>query len=73
MKNPEQEADKIISTYESALRENTNLIIRGFFGTEYAAAAAKSSAEGITEYKMNVSNLKNEIYYLEFNGAEVRL
>jgi len=68
---PNPASDRIIVTHESLNAQRINFTIRDFFGTAYSSVE-KPSSTGTNQYELNVSNLKNGLYYLEVNGPEGR-
>ncbi|HKR06126.1 MAG TPA: fibronectin type III domain-containing protein [Bacteroidia bacterium] len=66
---PNPAADKITVTYESTVEQKINLMIRDFLGNSYSAETILTGT-GSNQYEMNVSSLKNGIYYLELTGIE---
>jgi hypothetical protein len=66
---PNPAADKITVTYESTVEQKINLMIRDFLGNFYSAETMLTGT-GSNHYEMNVSSLKNGIYYLELTGTE---
>jgi hypothetical protein len=69
--SPNPASDKIIILHESASAQDVVITIHDFFGTSYSSVK-KSASEGMNQYEINISNLKNGIYYAEITGVEGR-
>jgi Secretion system C-terminal sorting domain/Fibronectin type III domain len=67
--SPNPAIDKITITHESTSSQEVTLTIHDFLGTAHASLN-KSALAGTNQYEVNVSNLKNGIYYIELKDAE---
>ncbi|MEO8148454.1 MAG: fibronectin type III domain-containing protein [Bacteroidia bacterium] len=67
--NPNPASDKITLNLDYKLSQQVTFAIRDFYGITYMEQK-QSAREGNNQFEMNVSNLKNGLYYVELRSDE---